>query len=56
MKSQKGLKGRDISVLLILGTVGANLNKAMLHMDTHMHTYTDTESDLIASDCTESEP
>ena len=33
----------------------AYLNKAMLHTDTHKHTYTDTESALITSENTESE-
>ena len=33
----------------------ANLNKAKLHMDTHMHTYTDTESALITSERIEAE-
>jgi len=33
----------------------ANLNKAKLHTDTHMHTYTDTDSALITSESTETE-
>ena len=33
----------------------AKLNKAKLHTDTHMHTYTDTDSALITSESTEAE-
>ena len=32
-----------------------NLNKAKLHTDTRMHTYTDTDSVLITSESTEAE-
>ena len=43
--------GRDCE----LPTNLAKLNKAKLHTDTHMHTYTDTESALITNEGTQAE-
>ena len=52
MKTRRWLSRGEKEVLLTK-SIKAILNKAILHMDTHKHTYTDTDSALHTSESTE---